>query len=180
MIISRTLVAVGDLCGKTCVLLTYLKDEFPQPQVTYFSKMDITDVEVKGQVVEVHVWDTCSKERFKRARIICYKSADVFLIFFSIYSRTSFENVAKEWIPEVKNHGPSDAAVVLIGTHCQWVQEGSSVTEDEARVMAKKINAVDYIECKADNKFNVDKVFVTAVEATLTGTKKSKKKKRKK
>jgi small GTP-binding protein len=167
MMIRRKLVAVGDLSGKTCVLLTYLKDEFPEPQLTFLS-WDITDVEVEGQVVEVHVWDTCSKERFKDARISCYKGADVFVIFFSIYSRTTFENVAKLWIPEIKKYGSRDTAVLLVGTHCEMIQDGSNVTNDEGRAMAKEINAVDYIECKADTKFNVDEVFVTAIKATLT------------
>ena len=45
----------------------------------------------------------------------CSHQSDVFLLCFSIVSRTSLENVKREWEPEIREHCPN-TPIVLCGT----------------------------------------------------------------
>ncbi|KAJ3648571.1 hypothetical protein Zmor_020365 [Zophobas morio] len=169
MVNRRKVVAVGDYCGKTYIIQTFVKDELPEPQLT-FVNFDVTDVEINGTVVELHIWDTCEKERFEASRIVAYKGANAFLIFFSIYGQQTFENVKTKWVPEVRKHGPKNVPIVLVGTHCKELtlrSEKGAVKNEDIEVMVREVNAVAYVECSADNKYNLEKVFETVVAATL-------------
>lgn len=50
-------------------------------------------------------------------RPLCYASADVFLLCFSVVSPTSFHNVPEKWVPEIRKHVPF-APLILVGTQC--------------------------------------------------------------
>lgn len=57
------------------------------------------------------------QEEFDRLRPLCYTSADVFLLCFSVVSPTSFQNVPEKWVPEIRKHVPF-APLILVGTQC--------------------------------------------------------------
>lgn len=58
-----------------------------------------------------------AQEEFDKLRPLCYTSADVFLLCFSVVSPTSFQNVPEKWVPEVRKHVPY-APLILVGTQC--------------------------------------------------------------
>ena len=57
------------------------------------------------------------QEEFDKLRPLCYTSADVFLLCFSVVSPTSFQNVPEKWVPEIRKHVPF-APLILVGTQC--------------------------------------------------------------
>lgn len=57
------------------------------------------------------------QEEFDKLRPLCYASADVFLLCFSVVSPTSFQNVPEKWVPEIRKHVPC-APLILVGTQC--------------------------------------------------------------
>lgn len=57
------------------------------------------------------------QEEFDKLRPLCYTSADVFLLCFSVVSPTSFQNVPEKWVPEIRKHAPF-APLILVGTQC--------------------------------------------------------------
>ena len=66
--IRKKLVIVGDgACGKTCLLIVFSKDQFPEVYVPTVFENYVADIEVDGkQVNHVHsfckiVFFTCSK-----------------------------------------------------------------------------------------------------------------------
>ena len=60
--IRKKLVIVGDgACGKTCLLIVFSKDQFPEVYVPTVFENYVADIEVDGKCVELALWDTAGK-----------------------------------------------------------------------------------------------------------------------
>jgi len=101
----------------------------------------------------------------------------VFIIAFSVVSRTSFENVVSKWYPEVSLHVPN-APIVLVGTKIdlrddmkeieKLKKEGTEpITRKEGEELAAKIGAYSFGECSAKNKTGLKDVFSVVIEAHI-------------
>lgn len=91
-------------------------------------------------------------------RPLSYPNTNVFLLCFSIVSRTSFKNIAEKWLPEVKHH-EGRAHLILVGTKADMkedtqllnklAKEGKSMVDiKEATSYANKIGASKYMGTK--------------------------------
>lgn len=88
--IRKKLVIVGDgACGKTCLLIVFSKDQFPEVYVPTVFENYIADIEVDGKQVELALWDTAGQEDYDRLRPLSYPDTDVILMCFSIDSPDS-------------------------------------------------------------------------------------------
>jgi len=119
--IRKKLVIVGDgACGKTCLLIVFSKDQFPDVYVPTVFENYVADIDVDAKrvcthpfstltpsyslQVELALWDTAGQEDYDRLRPLSYPDADVILMCFSIDSPDSLENVAEKWTPEVRSY----------------------------------------------------------------------------
>ncbi|XP_074845748.1 rho-related GTP-binding protein RhoQ isoform X3 [Carettochelys insculpta] len=109
-------VVVGDgAVGKTCLLMSYANDAFPEEYVpTVFDHYAVT-VTVGGKQYLLGLYDTAGQEDYDRLRPLSYPMTDVFLICFSVVNPASFQNVKEEWVPELKEYAPN-VPFLLVGT----------------------------------------------------------------
>ena len=106
--IRKKLVIVGDgACGKTCLLIVFSKDQFPEVYVPTVFENYVADIEVDGKHVELALWDTAGQEDYDGLRPLSYPDTDVILMCFSIDSPDSLENIPEKWTPEVKHFCPN-------------------------------------------------------------------------
>ncbi|KAJ7331280.1 hypothetical protein OS493_020069 [Desmophyllum pertusum] len=113
--IRKKLVIVGDsTCGKTCLLYSFAKHEFPEVYVPKVFECYAAYIEVDGKTVELPFWDTVGHEKYDRIRPISYPDSDVILMCFSIDSPDSLENIPKKWIPEARHFCPN-VPIILVG-----------------------------------------------------------------
>ena len=139
----KKLVIVGDgTCGKTCLLIVFSKDEFPEVYVPTVFENYVADIEVDGEfcpkvcksnvlgigkAVELALWDTAGQEDYDRLRPLSYPDTDVILMCFSIDSHDSLQNIPgmitiqvffpailEKWVPEVRHFCPK-VPIVLVG-----------------------------------------------------------------
>lgn len=185
------LVTTGDgAVGKTCLLIKYTTDDFPQEYVpTVFDNYQ-ANMMIGGRPISLGLWDTGGREDYDRLRPLSYPNTDVFLICFSVASRSSLDNVKDKWLPEIRAHCPN-APLVLVGTKsdmrdpppgskdAEWKKKRNlvCVTQADALAMAQSIGAVGYCECSAKAGTNVSDVFDTATRVALACRQKPKKRK---
>ena len=63
--IRKKLVIVGDgACGKTCLLIVFSKDQFPEVYVPTVFENYVADIEVDGKCVELALWDTAGMNKY--------------------------------------------------------------------------------------------------------------------
>ena len=112
------LVFVGDGCvGKTAFLIRATTQQLPSqfPFVgTVFDDYEAS-VMVKGKPFLVALYDTAGVYDIDRLRPLLYPGTDVFVVCFSVASRSSFVSVMQKWTPEVRHFGP-DVPILLLGT----------------------------------------------------------------
>ncbi|KAJ2519883.1 GTP-binding protein Rho1 [Coemansia sp. RSA 1939] len=185
--IRRKLVIVGDgACGKTCLLIVFSKDVFPEVYVPTVFENYVADVEVDGMKVELALWDTAGQEDYDRLRPLSYPDSHVILICFAIDSQDSLDNVQEKWISEVL-HFCQGLPIILVGCKKdirndrividELAKSGQRpVSQEEGAAVAQKIMAYKYLECSAKTGEGVREVFEYATRAAISAAPKRKKK----
>ncbi|KAF5319272.1 hypothetical protein D9619_008819 [Psilocybe cf. subviscida] len=176
---KRKLVVVGDGgCGKTCLLIVYAENRFPEAYIPTVFENYVTLVQHESKLIEVALWDTAGQEEYDRLRPLSYPESDVILIVFSVDFPTSLSNVLDKWYPEVSHFCPS-TPLLLIGTKTDLrtdpttlrmlsAQGQSPVTAEHGAAVAKDIGA-GYRECSAKNGTGVKEVFDVALRESMKG-----------
>jgi len=184
--IRKKLVIVGDgACGKTCLLIVFSKDEFPEVYVPTVFENYVADIKIEEKTVELALWDTAGQEDYDRLRPLSYPDTDVILMCFSIDSPDSLENIPEKWVPEVKHFCPN-VPIVLVGNKKDLRDDQYTIKElarnkqqpvsrQEGEQMAQRIGAKCYMECSALTKDGVQTVFESATKCALARTQKKKK-----
>ncbi|VDL85826.1 unnamed protein product [Schistocephalus solidus] len=184
--IRKKLVIVGDgACGKTCLLIVFSKDQFPEVYVPTVFENYVADIEVDGKQVELALWDTAGQEDYDRLRPLSYPDTDVILMCFSIDSMDSLENLSEKWYPEVKHFCPN-VPILVVGNKLDLRSDDRAIHEltkmrqelvkpEACRLMVEKLNAYAYLECSAKTKEGVREVFEAATRAALYTKRKGRK-----
>eukprot|EP00457_Paulinella_chromatophora_P015642 gb/GEZN01016294.1/.p1 GENE.gb/GEZN01016294.1/~~gb/GEZN01016294.1/.p1 ORF type:complete len:188 (+),score=29.75 gb/GEZN01016294.1/:26-589(+) len=160
-------VVVGDgAVGKTCLLISYTTNAFPQDYIptVFDSYSALVEHPVKGKI-NLGLWDTAGQEDYDKQRILAYNDTDVFLICFAVPSKISFSNVAEKWVPELKKHGPPNTPFILCGTKADMRDEKDAqcVSKSDAENFAKSMGA-KYVECSAKTFSGMSDVFNCATD----------------
>ncbi len=176
--VRKKLVVVGDgECGKTCLLIVFSKDEFPDVYVPTVFETYVADIEVDTIQVELALWDTAGQEDYDRLRPLSYPDTDVIIMCFGIDNPDSLENIMEKWVPEV-NHFCPNVPVILVGNkkdlrfdkevHEELEKRKlKPVSMEEARLVAERMRAYTYLECSAKTREGVREIFDTAAKASF-------------
>lgn len=171
--LKKKLVVVGDGgCGKTCLLIVYAENRFPESYIPTVFENYVTLVQHDNKFVELALWDTAGQEEYDRLRPLSYPESDVILIVFSVDFPTSLHNVSDKWYPEVSHFCPS-TPLILVGTKTDLRQDDHTrrmlsaqgqtpVTPEQGEAVAREIGA-RYMECSAKNGEGVAEVFSGAL-----------------
>ena len=167
------IVIVGDgAVGKTCLLVSYTKNEFPREYIPTVFENYSTVVCFDDVKVQLTLYDTAGQEDYDRIRPLSYPSTDVFIICYSIVSQASLDNVEGRWIGELEQYCPG-VPYILVGTKSDFRDENDSriisklIPEETGRELAQKINAKMFFECSALTQKNLKEVFEGAIRLAL-------------
>uniref|UniRef100_A0A6A7G0R5 Cell division control protein 42 homolog n=1 Tax=Hirondellea gigas TaxID=1518452 RepID=A0A6A7G0R5_9CRUS len=152
---------VGDgTVGKTCLLLSHVRQKFPEEYTpTVFDNMKHNQV-VDGVTYTLTLWDTAGQEEYEKLRPLSYPNTSVFIVCFSLDSRVSFDNIPRKWLPELKAHCPT-TPILLVGTK-KDVRDESVITTKDGMKLCRKHGLVQYIESSAKTGDGLKQVFDSA------------------
>lgn len=165
-------VVIGDgAVGKTCMLISYTKNEFPLEYVpTIFDNYAVT-VNINGVNHILDLFDTAGQEDFDRLRPLSYPDSDVFLICYSVVNPASYYNVKEKWINEISHYSPQ-TPLIIVGTQIdlrtdQKILENlrknrsKPVSFEQGEQLVKELRSVQkmkylikYVECSALTQVN--------------------------
>jgi len=166
-------VVVGDgSVGKTCMMISFTENAFPDSYVpTVFDNYSAT-VLFEDKPVNLELWDTAGQDDYDATRKISYPNTDVFVICYAVDSIASFKNVTQKWNPEIREFSKK-APILLVGTKCDLRDDkdpsknASLITYEQGAQLAKEIIAVRYMECSAKTQRGLKQVFDEAVRIAL-------------
>lgn len=172
-------VVVGDGgVGKTCLLISYTTNTFPNDYIPTVFDNYSASVMIDGEPIKLGLWDTAGQTEYDRLRPLSYPQTEIFLICFSVISPDSYNNIKSKWIPEVLHHSPKDILILLIGTkmdlrpdlHIQdelALKGQKPVSFDQGTKLAKEIGAIKYMECSSATQDGVKEIFDFAIRSVL-------------
>ncbi|KAF7293166.1 hypothetical protein HMN09_01194600 [Mycena chlorophos] len=175
--LKKKLVVVGDGgCGKTCLLIVYAENRFPEAYIPTVFENYVTQVQFEGKEIELALWDTAGQEEYDRLRPLSYPESNVILIVFSVDFPTSLANVQDKWYPEVA-HFCEGTPLILVATKTDLRRDDQTrrmlaaqgmtpVSSEQGAAVAKEIGA-KYVECSAKTGANVHEVFNLALKESM-------------
>jgi len=182
-IIRKKLVIIGDgCCGKTCLLVTFSKDEFPQVYIPTVFDTYVADIEVDGKQAELALWDTAGQEDYDRLRPLSYPETDVIVICYAVDNPDSLLNIEDRWWPEAKHYCPN-IPILLVGNKKDLRNDEATIKNlsqidqqpvsfEQAQQVGLKIGATKVLECSAKNKEGIREVFETAIQVAISKSQK--------
>lgn len=150
------LLVLGDSkVGKSCLILRYTEDQFPEDFLTTIGvDFKVKNINIENQDYKLQIWDTAGQEQFRSITKSFYRNSHGVLVVFDLSDRESFESVPT-WINSVLQSCESPINIILVGNKCDL---DHAVSKKEAEDLASSFN-IKYIETSAKNNLNVDEAF---------------------
>uniref|UniRef100_S4REU6 Ras homolog family member J n=1 Tax=Petromyzon marinus TaxID=7757 RepID=S4REU6_PETMA len=109
-------VVVGDgAVGKTCLLMSYANDQFPEEYVPTVFDHYAVNVTVEGEQYLLGLFDTAGQEDFEGLRPLSFPLTDVFLVCFSVVNPASFTNARDLWVRQLSARLPRVPFLLVCG-----------------------------------------------------------------
>jgi len=141
--------------GKSSLLFKYSDGTFSD---SYLSTqgIDMKTKKIDGINLNMQLWDTSGKERFRTLTSSYYNKAKGILVVFDITNLDSFGNVRK-WIQDIKRYAMEDVSLILIGNKSDLVKE-RRVSFQDGKEFAEEYG-IKYIETSAKSSEGLDNAF---------------------
>lgn len=155
--------------GKTCMLISYTLNKFPEEYVPTVFDNYTTNIVLDSKQYTLGLWDTAGQDDYDRLRPLSYTQADIFLICFSVNSPSSFENITRKWYPEMQHHNPG-VPFILVGTKGDTRTDSSArelVPKSRAEQLCAELKGCKYLECSSKTQAGVKQVFDETVQAVV-------------
>ncbi|KAI4146096.1 MAG: hypothetical protein LQ340_006046 [Diploschistes diacapsis] len=181
--VQRKLVLLGDgACGKTSLLNVFTRGYFPTVYEPTVFENYVHDIFVDNVHIELSLWDTAGQEEFDRLRSLSYDDTHTIMLCFSVDSRQSLENVETKWVSEIADNC-AGVKLVLVALKCDLRErhneneegeihepgsEKSYIDYDTGLAVAKRIQALRYLECSAKRNRGVNEAFTEAARVALS------------
>ena len=171
-------VVVGDgAVGKTCLLVSYTTNAFPNEYVPTVFDNYTTNVMFRNTPINLALWDTAGQSEYDRLRPLSYPFTDAFLVCFSLVNPASYENVKQKWQPEIRHHCP-ETPIILVGTKLDIRDDSEQledmkerglapITHEQGEQLKRDIGAEKYVECSALTQCGLTEVFDEAIRSVL-------------
>ena len=166
------IVVLGDAgVGKTSLVNQFVEDKFKEDyKATMGVNIVIKNIELEKiqSRARLILWDIAGQEQYEKTRGAYYEGCAGALLVYDITRYSSFENVQFKWLKDYKNHVDKEGSLILIGNKND-LEDQRYVFNEDAKNLAKEINAIEFIEASAKTGDNVENAFLHLVHDILSG-----------
>jgi len=167
-IIVLKLVLLGDSAvGKTSLINMYAHHKFKEDyKPTLGVNIVVKELKNENDQIRLVIWDVAGQEKYDLSRKMFFQGVVGALFVYDTTRDITFKNIESKWLEDLNEYGEKDLAYVLIGNKID-LQDSRTVSNEEGRVLADKINASDFVETSAKYGENVEKAFKKLVDKVL-------------
>ena len=102
--------------GKTSILLRYITNKFNPGQfstigLSYVDKIIKID---NDKIIKLEIWDTAGQEKFRSLARAFYRNIDVGILVYDVTNKSSFEEIKKFWIKDIKDNNIDNISKKII------------------------------------------------------------------
>lgn len=171
--------------GKSSLVLRWTLDTFsPSLVSTVGVNFKSKKITMRGQPVQVQVWDTAGQEHFHKITTSYYKGAHGIMLVYDVSDKKSAESV-EYWVKNIRSHASDTVQLALIGNKIDLRiqsdspvslspspspsenQKGSRVDSDYGKALSAKYG-VSFFETSAKDSSNVNNAYTTLVDHILS------------
>ena len=116
-IISCKVVVLGESnIGKSSVVTRFLSNNFDYNKYTisgaYKNQKELFIKEL-NKYINFEIWNTPGQQKFRILHRTLYENAKVFILVYDITNRSSFDELKKYWINEIKNKASNGCSILI-------------------------------------------------------------------
>ncbi|KAI9464390.1 ras-domain-containing protein [Russula earlei] len=153
--------------GKSSLLMRWSENQWlPEYEARQTIGVEVKrcKLDVRGEKVNLAVWDTAGEQQFRTMQLAHYRGAQGILLVYDASCRQSFEDLT-HWFAEMATYVSGPVIKVIVGNK---VDEESQrrVPAEEAAALAEKMDC-HFIETSARTAVGVRKAFRDIVERIM-------------
>lgn len=162
--------------GKSALTLRLISDEFAEEYDPTIEDSYRKQVKIDGKPALLDVLDTAGQEEYASLQDQWIREGDGYLIVYSITNTHSLDEAAVLWekICRIRDEGPGDFPLVLVGNKCDLENERDVSTSD-GKAKADEWNC-PFFETSAKTKKNTETSFFAVVREIRAQKEKTSKK----
>ena len=126
-------------------------------------KMKTIHIASVNKRLPLQIWDITGNEKFRTLTSIYFRDADAAIMVCDVTDKESFDNLKDMWYKEMKNLGPENMTVFVLGNKMDLLTDQSEHgTEEVTATMVKDFamrRKADYHMVSARKNQGIDEVF---------------------
>ena len=102
--------------GKTCIISRYIRNAFnPETEISTMASFTSKTLTMNNNTkLRFDIWDTAGQERYRALAKVFYKNASVCVLVYDITRKTSFDELKKYWINELKENASKNISKYIM------------------------------------------------------------------
>ncbi|XP_042786497.1 ras-related protein Rab-22A isoform X2 [Panthera tigris] len=107
--------------GKSSIVWRFVEDSFdPNINPTIGASFMTKTVQYQNELHKFLIWDTAGQERFRALAPMYYRGSAAAIIVYDITKEETFSTL-KNWVRELRQHGPPNIVVAIAGNKCDLI-----------------------------------------------------------
>ena len=110
------IIVIGDAgVGKSCLTSKASKDTFNEKYSPTISFEFLSfNVKINDKIIKLEIWDTAGQEKFRSLARAFYRNIDVGILVYDVTNKSSFEEIKKFWIKDIKDNNIDNISKKII------------------------------------------------------------------
>ena len=153
-------IIIGDkTVGKSCIINQFIEKQFINEYIpTIGSDKIMKEIEIKGEKLNLEIWDTVGQEQYRTVNKIFIKNAQIALIVYDITNRKSFENL-NNWYNLIFEINKNSNVIVGVTANKTDLYENQVVDSEEGKNFADE-KKISFFETSAKDYESIENVFI--------------------